>query len=429
MLRFEESTRLLVAYEMWYRGSFFQPTIFGELYYKKPPLFNWLVILSSELLGWEIFTLRAVSLLFNFLSGALTFIVAYVLWKDLVKASLAFLIFVSFADVLFWYGWLGEIDITYTFFVFLTIVLLWAFFSSRRYFYLYLASFFSGLNFMIKGFPAFAFYVLTIIAFLLLDRSSIRLLFNVKALVASMLIMLATSFVWLLFSADPQSYLLTLWNESFGRVKSSKDMTDVFIHIVSYPILNVKQTLPASLVVILTFFLYRKSLEVRKEHKLLFLLFVINYIPYLLTPAARGRYILPLLPILALLMSELIYTSLGKRIYRLFILLVAVAVGLRFVYGFFILPVIEERAGNPRIVGQEIASIVKNSEVVCDCLNIRDICLYVGLTLGRPVFSPSVVSDWSFYISCKEHGFPLVKEYKLKGRHVYVYSSIRDEAF
>jgi len=276
---------------------------------------------------------------------------------------------------------------------------------------------------MIKGFPAFAFYVLTIVAFLFFYRERIKLLFNPKALLASAIIILTTSFGWLLFSADTKTYLLTLWRESFGRAKSLKDIPDVVIHIVSYPILNVKQTLPASIVIIPSFLLYRRILDIRQEHRLLFLVFIVNYIPYLLTPAARGRYILPLFPILAILMAEIVFHFLGKRIYRVFILLALVAISLRFIYGSFLLPLIEERAGNPRAVGREIADLVGNDRVVCECLNIRDICLYVGLRLGQPIFSPSVTKDWSFYISCKKKSLPIVKEYRLKGRTVYVYSN------
>jgi len=110
---------------MWFSGSYLQPTLLGEPYFNKPPLFNWLIILSSRLFGWSELAVRAVSLAFT----ALTALVVYLTAKRIIGGRevglLAALIYVTLADNLYHYGWIGEIDVTLAFFVFGTILCLW----------------------------------------------------------------------------------------------------------------------------------------------------------------------------------------------------------------------------------------------------------------------------------------------------------------
>ena len=40
----DEAIRALVSMEMIFSGDYITPTIAGELYFKKPPVFNWLVV-------------------------------------------------------------------------------------------------------------------------------------------------------------------------------------------------------------------------------------------------------------------------------------------------------------------------------------------------------------------------------------------------
>ena len=50
-LRLEEPRRALVALEMMMRNSYLVPEINGELYFTKPPLFNWMIAISFWLAG------------------------------------------------------------------------------------------------------------------------------------------------------------------------------------------------------------------------------------------------------------------------------------------------------------------------------------------------------------------------------------------
>ncbi len=47
----DEAIRTLVALEMKLSGNFIVPTLNGEPYYNKPPLYNWFIYLLSMLFG------------------------------------------------------------------------------------------------------------------------------------------------------------------------------------------------------------------------------------------------------------------------------------------------------------------------------------------------------------------------------------------
>ena len=81
--RNEESLRTTIAYEMFKSSNYAQPYLLGEPYYNKPPIFNWLIILYSQLLGWSEITGRAVSLTFLALCSLLLVIFTQYLFRNL----------------------------------------------------------------------------------------------------------------------------------------------------------------------------------------------------------------------------------------------------------------------------------------------------------------------------------------------------------
>lgn len=56
--RLDEIRRGLVTLEMMLRDNYMVPTINGELYLNKPPLYNWLLALSYKAFGVNEFALR-----------------------------------------------------------------------------------------------------------------------------------------------------------------------------------------------------------------------------------------------------------------------------------------------------------------------------------------------------------------------------------
>ncbi|HID66589.1 MAG TPA: glycosyltransferase family 39 protein, partial [Aquificaceae bacterium] len=414
----EEATRTIVAFEMSNSGNYFQPTILGENYYNKPPLFNWLIILSSQLSGWDIFTARVVSLFFTSANTILAFLFARKIFKSTETALLSSAIYITFADILFWYGWLAEIDITLSFFVFLLFIQVYRFYETKNPIFYYTSAVITGIIFMLKGFPAFAFLGLSLLALAIFERN-IFILLNPHAL-ASYFIAVVSSLWWIPLSENPEFYLRRLWEESFNRVESSKDFVKFLEHLITYPVLNFKQLLPSSafIIGIIAF----KGIYLPRDLKFLSLLVFINYIPYWISATSRGRYILPLFTLVAIIFAYIVKEYLSNKWRRIFVFSLIFVIFLRFLYGFWVLPYLNERKGNPKMQAGIAYEIVKDKVSACDCTSIKDFCLYVGFLKGKPILKTKYTKDWSYLFDCKEKKeLVLIREFFANKKKIYLY--------
>ncbi len=395
-LSFEETTRAIVAFEMSHGGNYFQPTILGENYYNKPPLFNWLIVISSYFFGWDTVTARAVSLFFTLANTLLVSLFAYRLFRSLEIALLSGLIFITFGDVLYWYGWLAEIDITLTFFVFTLFITIYEYYRTEKKAYAVLTGFISGLIFMLKGFPAFAFYGLSLIVLSLFKKNPFLILG--REFLVSHTVFLITAFWWIPLSDNPEAYIKRLWEESFSRVESSTDFSKFLEHLVSYPLLHIKQLLPSSIFLLLLFIYRRFKLEIPSQLKFLLALIGFNYIPYILSATSQGRYVLPLFPVIAIFAGVVLYNLLENKWKKAFFISLIVAITFRFLFGMIYLPFLEERRGFPKQQAYEIAQIVKGHTTACNC--DKNFCVFVDFFVGNPLKKEKFTPNWEYLIDC-----------------------------
>ncbi len=405
----EESLRVIIAYEMFHSGNYIQPTFLGELYFNKPPLFNWLIVLYSKVLSWSELTVRAVSLTFLILTMVTTFAFSYSLFRNAKLSLLASLIFLTFGNVLFFYGYLGEIDITLTFFVFLMIYSLYLYYIKESFKFLFLASVLVALSFLLKGFPAYAFYGISLVVLGIYFRN-IRLLFSKHAVVAYVLTLLIP-LVWILSTQEPTLYLSRLFHESFSRV-SNQDFNRLE-HAFTYVLITLKDTLPWSLVApIALYTLHReRSLNVPSQVRLLLLLLIANYIPYALSKA-EGRYIIPLYPILAIIFAHFINQVHQPKFKKLLYFTIGLTVFFRFVYGMAFFPYYAQRETSPKNIALDIHSLVNNSQVACECSQYKSVCLYLGILQGRALKVHRLSPEANYVILCDSAiGEGIVKEY------------------
>lgn len=417
-LTLEEPRRALVAYEMWFSGNALQPTLLGEPYFNKPPLFNWLVILSSALFGWGGFAVRAVSITFT----ALTALVVYLTAKRIVGGRetglLAALIYVTFADTLYHYGWIGEIDAALTFFVLGTILCLWSAFETGKNRYLLLAGLNTGLTFLLKGFPAYAFFVLTL-ATLAVHYRRYRLPFTAASFVAYAASIAAPA-AWILLTAAPSEYLHRLFFESLSRTAPSRGMGEVVLHLASYPLLTIKQLLPLS--VVIPFLLWREKPALSENVKRLLLIAGVNYVPYWLSVGSRGRYILPLFPLVALAFAYLFHAA-RERWKRVALILIAAVVVGRFGYGLVGFPWMMEKRGSLRAVGQDIARRLDGESRVAGACTAYALPYYVNVSAGVRVTSERALGDWRYLVSCEgARDGKLIGEYTTRRHKVFLYA-------
>ena len=300
-LRGEEANRILTAYEMVYFGDFFNLTHLGEPYYLKPPLFMYLVALFSHLFGWYQESARLISVVSSFLTAILAFLFYKRLFGDTKGGIAAALLLLTFGDLALFYGFLAEIDafhmFLFTFSVFLLFELLR---KGKTSFAFLLGGFLTALLFLTKGFPAF-YHLPVSFLLLLIFLNRWKSLFSLNPL-RYLIGLVAPLAVWFLNLKEPQLYLWHLWMESFSRTPLAA--SGAFLkHLLTYPLLNLKQLLPNSLF-LANFRGFRDFLESKREVLFLVVLILVNYLPYLISPGARGRYILILFPFIALLLTK-----------------------------------------------------------------------------------------------------------------------------
>ena len=98
----DEATRGVVSFEMIQRGKLLVPTIHGEHYYNKPPLYNWVLLGFFNLFKqYSEFVLRLPSVISLLLFG----LVIYLTTRKELGARVAFLsslLFISCGRILFY---------------------------------------------------------------------------------------------------------------------------------------------------------------------------------------------------------------------------------------------------------------------------------------------------------------------------------------
>jgi 4-amino-4-deoxy-L-arabinose transferase-like glycosyltransferase len=397
--RNEESLRTAIAYEMFKNSSYAQPHLLGEPYYRKPPLFNWLIVLYSRFLGWGEITGRTVSLTFLVLCSLLLVTFTQYLFRDLKLSLLSALIFITLGNVLFFYGYLAEIDITFTFFVFSLMVCAYMWSQKGSIFWVLATGFLTGLGALTKGLPSYAFYGFTLLA-LGLYKKDFGLVFSKKAMLSHLVSLLLPTF-WLLNTHDPALYLKTLFYESFSRV--TDDNFSRWHHMIIFPLLNFKDTLPNSLLFLIAIYFLLKYNKLEFPHPLrkLFLIFFVNYLPYLISNSA-GRYILPLYPLLVIMFSYYISRALENAHYKkIFYTTVGLTLIFRVLYGFFFFPYYNERESSRKVIATKIMRVIDlRKPIQCGCPQELSVCLYIGLAKGEPL--KRNIPDAVYSISCTE---------------------------
>jgi 4-amino-4-deoxy-L-arabinose transferase-like glycosyltransferase len=299
----DEAIRALVALEMKLSGNYITPTLNGDFYYAKPPLYNWILLLfygiSREINEW---TLRIPTVLFM-LSFAATI---YHFSKKHFDKKFAFinaLMFISCGRVLFWDSMLGYIDMLYSWITFLQIMLIYHLFRQNKIARMFVLSYLlMTIGFMLKAFPSLLFQGITLVVFLWYAKQ-LKVLFRKEHLYGILIfagIVGAYYFIYYQYN-DLGAAFDSLLDQSTRRtiVHEKNQISEFFIHLISYPFENVYHFFPWAFLI---FYLFsRKSVAFIKSNdflKFCSLAFLANIIVYWSSPEVYPRYILMLIPLL-----------------------------------------------------------------------------------------------------------------------------------
>lgn len=312
----DEPTRANVAMEMMYSGNYLVSTIAGEYYYKKPPLFNWLLVLMYYATGSKselVTRLAAVIplLLFAFRIFAIT-------RKHLSKetALLAAFMFLTFGRMLYYDSMLGHIDILYAWVTFESFYLLYAHFETDKKWLLFLGFYIlHAIGFMFKGLPSLLFPAFTLLA-MAIHRKKFRWIFSWEHLLGAIAAFVPVVLFFYAYSLQNSLYgwVEQLWDQSKQRTVLDKSTWESIRHLFLFPVDHLMHLAPWSL---LTIFLFRNKFAAiaRKNPFLRYLFWVllINLPPYWLSPGYYPRYLFMLYPILFIFLSHALWNSYEKR--------------------------------------------------------------------------------------------------------------------
>ncbi|MFQ5329112.1 MAG: ArnT family glycosyltransferase [Thermodesulfobacteriota bacterium] len=344
-LYMEEPRRALIALEMLYSGEYLTPTIMGELYFAKPPLFNWVILLSAKIFGS--FSEMAVRFP-TVVSLLLTGLANYLFVKKYLNKKVAFyssLFFITSGNIYLYFSLLGEIDLFYALLVYLSIISIFYCHREDKIVRLFIYSFaLAGMGFLTKGFPSIVFLYVSLIVFFAFE-GCLKRFFSLYHLLGIAVFLLITGSYFFLYSLHNPigPFLGHLWSESSGRTPLFNRMGTLLIHLIRFPLETLQSMLPYSLLLVFT--LRRGFLREIFSTPLLkfsFLIFCANYSVYLISPGANQRYIYMLYPFAMVIFAHACFRYALRDIKRKALLgyMTIVAVALLPVAG-FLLPILD----------------------------------------------------------------------------------------
>jgi len=296
----DEGIRGLVALEMGHSGNLFTPTLYGEYYFKKPPLWNWILLLSYNIFGRaDEFTSRVPTLVF-ILVYTLSIYYVYRQYVTERVAALTALFFLTCGRILFWDSMLGLIDICFSWVTFMLFIWIFHFQSKQRYIALYLGAYLiTAVAFMLKGLPALVFVGFTLLATHAYYGDWKRLLSWQHFLGIGTLAACLGAYLLIFSQYQPLETLFsTLIDESTQRTAIKHGLWSAFLQLFIFPLEMLYHFLPWSVMTLL--FFHRNVRVMLKENRFLAftsVVFIANIWIYWSSPEVYPRYLFMFVPL------------------------------------------------------------------------------------------------------------------------------------
>ncbi len=328
----EEPRRAVVALEMLFRGDWLVPTVNGEIYYLKPPVFNWILASAYQLAGNSSeFVTRLATVVSLLIFGLVIF------WTGKKYVSFTFgalsaFLFVTVSGNLFFNSLLAEIDIFYSMITYAGLISLFHFHQRKKYFLLFITIYFIGaVGTLTKGLPSILFTGLSVLVFFIVNKE-FKKLFTLSHLAGILLYLIIVGGYFLAYSrhGDAIRYMLSLSVES-GKRFSGESYWDYLKHMALYPLDTLMNLLPASALVI---FAWRRSFlaDIGKKPfiKFALLMLIVHFPVYWLPPGGRQRYIIMLYPFIIQIFTYFYLIYFTKEIgkFRVFTIIITTALAL-----------------------------------------------------------------------------------------------------
>ncbi len=297
----DEAIRSLVSLEMTQTGNYLTPTLGGELYLKKPPLYNWIIVLFFQISGHKNeFVMRLPVIIFLL---CYAFTIYHFVRKELGPrmGTLVALMFLTNGRVLFYESEHGLIDITFSWLMYLFFMLSYHYMKREKYLTLFLTAYgIAAISYLMKGLPSLVFLAISLLV-LFISEKKFRILFNWRHFAGIGLLILIVGLYYLAYfkrnALDPGSLFSSLLGETTRRTVIRFGWERTLTHLFTFPLEMFYHFLPWT---ILSFVLFVKgSFRKIRHHRFLWynaLLILFNIIVYWTSPEVHPRYILMLIP-------------------------------------------------------------------------------------------------------------------------------------
>lgn len=352
----EEAILTITSLEMWQRGNWLRLWMYGGDA-MHGVFANWLIIPVSALVGWDYVlpVARGVMVLSTIATGLVVYGLLRRLGRDTAFALLAAIVYITFADILIYRGWLAYRDPLFGLLVFAAIAALWIGARESRRTWLAGAGLLTFAAFLTKGLTAYVFVGSA--ALVLLTVSDMRrvLLHPGSLLLAAAA--LGLPLLWL-YAVQSGSAQTARFAGEIGDKLVSTGMGAWAQKLFSYPLETVIRLLPGSGFALYLWFKQpaaRAALQRGSIAWIAALIALLGFLPYWLAPQSHFRYLLPLAPLAAIVFAELIVQGserLRGLVYRL--MWAMVALKLLFVAVAFPVYQVQYRGANYATVARQI---------------------------------------------------------------------------
>jgi 4-amino-4-deoxy-L-arabinose transferase-like glycosyltransferase len=298
----DECRRAIIPMEMGLSGDYLRPSLNGELYLNKPPLYNWMVAASYKVFGsYDAFSLRFPVVLSILLHCVLIFFIVRRYMSDSV-AGIAALAFATNWRTLTLDSMLGLLEHTLALVIYAGFIWIFIFGEKKKWLWLFLGSYFiTAVGFLIKGLPSIAHQGIALLVYFIYAKK-FKLLFSWQHIAGMLLFLTVCALFYVPFSMHNHIGLDAIIQKLFTESSKRYGFNDVghFINVfIDFPIDFIKHFLPWTIFLVV---LFRKGTfnRILENRFVAFnaLLFVANLPVYWLASLKNPHYLYFFLPLL-----------------------------------------------------------------------------------------------------------------------------------
>jgi len=301
----EESVFALKSYEMFLSGNYLQTSLYGNIM-KDPPLYHWPIIAIVQLIGWDYLevAIRFVSVMASWLSALMLGLFAARVFQDKQTGWLAACVYLCLVEIMFWYGWLGYVDMSFSCVLLAANLSLWRAIEDKSSMWYVAACVLLAVSVMVKNITAYPLFAVTALVVTYYQRSW-RFLFRPWVLFGSVVALLIPVLWGHTVSNGDVEQTHVMWAEILRKFSHIDPLTYLF-HFFEMPLQLFLRSAPLSLFLV---FLWIKHRQRWSWHPLLSQfswITLLIFLPFWFAPGGSPRYFLPVYPWIALVLTFLL---------------------------------------------------------------------------------------------------------------------------